>query len=89
MWNSSDAVYNDEYKKALTKLMLGFDTPAEYEMVEIFGSIMPPRIKGKSTYAVLDKGTQKKHIEELAKINETYSPLYLKKVKEIAENPHN
>ena len=53
MWDCSDVVYTDEYKRSLTRLILGFGTPKDYDMFEIFGSIMPPRLNDKPTYVTI------------------------------------
>ena len=91
MWDSSDVVYTDEYKRSLTRLILGFGTPKDYDMFEIFGSIMPPRLNDKPTYVTIkndmtDRETLERHGETLNSIGETYSPIYLKRLKRIVSD---
>lgn len=88
MWDCSDAVYNDEYKKALTKLIIGFETPDDYDMFEVFGSIMPPRKNETPTYVtikndMIDKETLDWHLKKAEAICETYSPIYIDRFKQI------
>lgn len=90
MWNTDDRAYNDVYRKALTKLILGTQTPQNYDMFEIFGSVMPPRTSENMTYAtpkneLIDYETLEKHSSILKGIKNTYSPYYLKKLIEIVE----
>ena len=81
LWNTDDVLYTKEYRRALTRLVLGCDTPQNYDMTELFGSIIPPRISDKKTY--LDKGAEPDaefyptHKEKLSKIKNTYSPIYM------------
>lgn len=91
MWDCSDVVYTDEYKRSLTRLVLGFGTPKDYDMFEIFGSIMPPRLNDKPTYVTIkndmtDRETLERHGETLNSIGETYSPIYLKRLKRIVSD---
>lgn len=90
MWDTKDRVYNKSYRAALTKLILGTEIPADYDMFEIFGSVMPPRTTEKTTYVTLeneltDKETLQKHIDTLRRIQKTYSRKYLDKLLDIAE----
>ena len=80
MWNGIDAVYGKEYRRALTKLLFGPSVPLEYDVFELFGSIMPPRSNEIKTYApiaseLIDAETVLKHIELLRTLD-TYSPVY-------------
>ena len=84
-------VYTDEYKRSLTRFILGFGTPKDYDMFEIFGSIMPPRLNDKPTYVTIkndmtDRETMERHGETLNSIGETYSPIYLKRLKKIVSD---
>lgn len=88
MWNTDDRAYNREYRIAMTKLILGIQTPYNYDMFEVFGSIMPPRTSENATYVTLeneliDKETLEKHIDLLKRITKTYSANYLNNVCEI------
>lgn len=86
LWNTADVLYTADYRRALTRLVLGCDTPDNYDMTELFGSVIPPRTSGKKTY--LDKGAEPdaefypRHIKALLQIKNTYSPEYLKKLTE-------
>lgn len=86
LWNTDDVLYTREYRRSLTRLVLGCDTPQNYDMTELFGSILPPRINGKKTY--FDKGAEPDaefyptHKKMLSQIKNTYSPEYYKKLTE-------
>lgn len=55
MWNGEDIIYTDDYKVALTKTILGADTPDGFELLEkYFGDVLPPR---KNELAYFDKLT--------------------------------
>ncbi len=90
MWDCSDAVYNDEYRKSLSKLILGLQTPDDCDIFEIFGSVMPPRTNEKTTYATIgneltDVETLGKYSSYLEQISDTYSPLYMEEYKKIID----
>lgn len=81
MWNRQDVVYNKSYRKQVTKLILGVDCPREYDLFELFGSIMPPRINAVNSYVsiqneLIDKATLEKHRKALSNISFTHSPNY-------------
>jgi hypothetical protein len=87
MWNGADATYNKEYRRALTKLLLGIGTPQGYDVFELFGSMMPPRENGKNTYAeiaseLIDVDSVRRHVETLKSIEKSYSSIYLKRLTE-------
>lgn len=90
MWDRKDVVFNKAYRETLTKLVIGVNTPKNYNLFELFGSIMPPRIKGQITYAtmeneLMDKETLLKHKQILSEIPYTYSPLYLQGLKSLCK----
>ena len=90
MWDRKDAVFNKEYREMLTKLVVGVNTPKNYDLFELFGSIMPPRINGQIAYAtmdneLMDKETLLKHKQTLSEISYTYSPLYLQGLKSLCK----
>lgn len=93
LWNNADVLYTADYRRALTRLVLGCDTPDNYDMTELFGSVIPPRTSGKKTY--LDKGAEPnaefypQHKKALLQIKNTYSPEYLKKLTENIEEQKN
>lgn len=81
MWDRKSVVYDKEYRQALSKLLLGFFVPKKYDIFELFGSIMPPRLNDKPSYAcvdneLIDKATLLNHKEILEKLEFTYSPIY-------------
>ena len=90
-WNADDAVYTKAYCRALTRLVLGCDTPPLYDMTELFGGPVPPRINGQTTY--LDSSTKPEetlypqHKVQLSSIRHTYSPLYLRALMHSIEKP--
>ena len=70
MWDDKNVVYDKAYRLDLTKLILGRDIPNDYDLFELFGSIMPPRINGQVSYArldnqLIDKATLQKHERQL------------------------
>ena len=81
MWNVSDVVYNQKFKIAITKVLFGAHTPKGYDVCEVFGSIIPPRIDGQCTYAeikndLMDIETLNRHRKIWIAINNTYSTIY-------------
>ena len=70
MWDDKNAVYDKAYRLDLTKLILGRDIPNDYDLFELYGSIMPPRINGQVSYArldnqLMDRETLQKHKRQL------------------------
>ena len=46
LWNGQEISYTDEYAEALTKAVLGAETPSGFELFKkFFGSVIPPRSK--------------------------------------------
>ena len=90
MWDTRNVVYDREYRCALSKLLLGYLMPDDYDLFEIFGSIMPPRLNDRSTYfpvkrVWIDKITFQKNKRVLSELAYTYSPLYLAEILKIDE----
>lgn len=90
MWNGKNVCYDKEYRRALSKHILGFDIPNGYDLFELFGSIMPPRINGQNSYAtikneLMDEETLLMHKKILNNIKNTYSPIYLNLLLELIE----
>ena len=90
MWDDKNAVYDKEYRRNLTKLILGWDIPSDYDLFELFGSIMPPRINGKPSYVsienqLIDRDTLEYHKRILQGVKHTYSPFYRDKIVELIE----
>ena len=82
MWDNSHVVYDTNYRKCLTRLILGYEAPNGYDIFQLFGSIMPPRINNVVSYvgegnALLEEEEIIKHQEVLSGINHTYSPVYV------------
>lgn len=53
MWARRNVTCDKAYRRELSKLILGSLAPTSYELFELFGSIMPPRINGKNSYATI------------------------------------
>lgn len=54
LWNGYELIYTDEYKKALTKAVLGAETPDGFEMFDrFFGDVIPPRTEEYAYYEKL------------------------------------
>ena len=82
MWDTRNVVYNRAYRTAFSRLILGHYIPNDYDIFELFGSIMPPRLNDKVSYAsldnaLLDEELLEKHIAALRSIPYTYSNIYL------------
>ncbi len=89
-WDATNAAYDKRYRRALTKLLLGENTPKGYDVFELFGSILPPRKKGVKTYAtieneLIDEETILRHKRTLATIEKTYGNIYLQELKELTK----
>lgn len=89
LWDRKDTAFNKAYRKALSKLILGGQVPTEYDLFELFGSIMPPRINGQTAYAtieneLMDRETLEKHQRILSRISYTYSPFYLQALQNLS-----
>ena len=85
LWDRKDAVFNKSYRKKLTKLIFGIETPNNYDVFELFGSIMPPRINTMQSYVsvsneLIDVPTLKRHQKLLNEIDFTYSEVYKNKI---------
>lgn len=81
-WNVSDAVYGNRFRKSLTKVLLGPETPEGYDITELFGSIIPPRINGKITYSgleteMLEEPCIQKHLAVLRSFKYSFSPVFI------------
>lgn len=79
MWNGENVIYNKEYRQKLTKLLC-LDAPQGYDVFELYGSIMPPRISGQISYVsleneMMDLETLNKHKEILNKISNIELPV--------------
>jgi len=91
MWDSDQVVYNMEYRKSLTKLIIGPETPENYDIFQIFGSIMPPRINGRNSYicgdsSLLEEDEIENHKKVLNGLRDTYSPLYTSRLLKYIEH---
>ncbi len=87
-WNVELAAYGDEYRRALTRAMLGAQTPENYDVTELFGSVAPPRQNDIVTFASLKneifrKGQIAPIRAKLDEIGCTYSPVLLSRIKEL------
>lgn len=86
LWNTEDVLFTPEYRAALTRLVLGAAVPEDYDMTELFDSLFPPRTSGKYTYisegASPDDDFYVRHLSALDCITETYSPRYLRMLRE-------
>ncbi len=88
MWDRQNVTYDKAFRKELSRLILGFFTPTDYDLFELFGSIMPPRINGQNSYAtiqneLMDMETLSRHKQTLLNIQYTYSPLYLQAIQRL------
>lgn len=89
-WDRRNVTYEKAYRRELSKLILGCFTPTDYDMFELFGSIMPPRINGQNSYAtvqneLIDKETLTRHKQILSDIPHTYSPFYVQAIQRLLE----
>ena len=90
MWNRKDVVFNKSYRKSLTKLIFGFDTPKDYDVFELFGSIMPPRLNTSSSYVnleneLMDEKTLMAHEKVLTNLCFSYNIIYKQKILEMIQ----
>ena len=91
MWNSQPVVYNFTYRRVLTKLLLGIETPKGYDLFDLFGSIMPARNNTVKCYvdvghALLGEPNIAKHAAALHSFKNTYSPIFLASVTRYVDN---
>lgn len=87
-WNTELAAYGDEFRRSLTRAMLGSETPENYDVTELFGSVVPPRDNDKITFAsigneIFRKGQIAPIRAKLDEIGYTYSPILLARIKEL------
>lgn len=82
MWNGKSVVYDEGYRQGLTKLIFGGETPIEYDVFELFGSIMPPRVNNHALSYLTDADGFLSdqefayHKGVLDNLKDTYSPIY-------------
>lgn len=87
-WNVELAAYGDEYRRALTRAMFGAQTPENYDVTELFGSVAPPRQNDIVTFAsikneIFRKGQIAPIRAKLDEIGCSYSPVLLSRLKEL------
>ena len=84
-WDRNDVIYNKTYRLFLTKLIFGVETPIDYDVFELFGSIMPPRINAKPSYVslqneLIDEKVLQRHQSVLTNMRFTYNERYKKQI---------
>ncbi len=90
MWNKQNVVYDKAYRRMLSKIILGVNTPKDYDIFELFASIMPPKVNDVISYAnkqneLITDEILEKHTAVLKSLSNTYSKIYLQNLLELIE----
>lgn len=81
LWDTKDVCYDQEYRRSLTKFLLGYKLDDEYDLPHLFGSVMPPRKNDIKSYATVGNELMSREELELHKktideLGYTYSEQY-------------
>lgn len=81
-WNSELVCYGTDYRRSLTRAMLGEKVPTDYDVTALFGSVAPPRVNGEVSFATVQnelyrKGQVAPIAAKLDEVKSTYSPTLL------------
>ena len=87
LWSGKDLEYTDEYRRFMTRCVLGASTPEGLDLSLIYCDIMPPRLFYNSSFDYTKVTTPVEVLEEmkatLKTVNSVHAPYYIKAIDEV------
>ncbi len=87
LWSGKDLEYTDEYKRFMTRCVLGASTPEGLDLSLIYCDIMPPRLFYNSSFDYTKITTPTVVLEKmkstLKTVNSVHAPYYIKAIDEV------